>query len=157
MRIKVERGYEELARVLLMALEQAQGGKGKERHANGMVFSSQSIIRLPTLQKSTKGLIYQVCKKAIESENLPELNRKVAERLGAIVYLAASILVEHELERMPISSAAQDIADERQADRAIKACEEADKYLSRSGMESIGSGSILHKMLAAGAEIDLPF
>ncbi len=95
--IAIVRGYEELANVLVEALNQAQAGKGRERHAKGMPFNDQPIMRMPALQQDTKGLNYQVCKKMLESENLAGLDSKVKERLGAIVYAAASIIAERKL------------------------------------------------------------
>ena len=93
----VNHGYEELHTVLINALEQAQAGKGKERHAKGMPFSEQPIMRLPALQQNTSGLVYQACKKVLESENMAH-EAKVRERLGAIVYIAASIIADRDLE-----------------------------------------------------------
>jgi hypothetical protein len=42
----VKTGYESLAAVLAAALEQAQSGKGKERHASGQAFDQQPIMTI---------------------------------------------------------------------------------------------------------------
>lgn len=85
-------GYESLARVLDQALEQAQTGKGYERHADGHPFEEQQIVRIGEWMGSTAFNIGQACKKAIESSRLPS-PRDRAELLGAIVYLVGAILI----------------------------------------------------------------
>lgn len=88
-----EAGYEQLANVLDRALEQAQSGKGRERHAaNGEPFQDQKIVQLCEWMGSTHGAVFQAAKKAIESTRLPP-DRAEAELLGAINYLAAAVLV----------------------------------------------------------------
>lgn len=84
-------GYDPLAAVLLDALHQAQHGKGRERHAQDLPFVDQPIMVIPKLQDTDKGLTYQAMKKIQESERM-EPGAASRERLGAIVYLAASIL-----------------------------------------------------------------
>ena len=86
-------GYESLARTLDAALEQAQGGKGVERHAGkGEAFEDQQIVQLGEWMESTAFAVGQACKKSIESSRLPP-DRAIAELLGAINYLAAAVLV----------------------------------------------------------------
>lgn len=86
-------GYETLAEVLDAALEQAQAGKGKERHASdGEAFGDQQIVQLGEWMGSTHFEIGQAAKKAIESTRLPP-DRAEAELLGAINYLAAAVIV----------------------------------------------------------------
>jgi hypothetical protein len=86
-------GYESLAAVHDQALEQAQAGKGAERHATrGEAFEDQQIVQLGEWMSSTAFAIGQACKKAIESTRLPD-DRARAELLGAINYLAAAIIV----------------------------------------------------------------
>ena len=86
-------GYESLAAVLDDALEQAQGGKGVERHAgNGEAFEDQQIVQLGEwMGSSTVFDVGQACKKSIESTRLPD-DRARAELLGAINYLAAAVI-----------------------------------------------------------------
>lgn len=86
--------YESLARVFDDALEQAQGGKGIERHAGkGERFEDQQIVQLGEwMGSSTVFAIGQACKKSIESTRLPD-DRARAELLGAINYLAAAVIV----------------------------------------------------------------
>lgn len=88
---KVLPGYESLAAVLQRALDQAQAGKGAERHACGAPFDRQPMQTISQLVGSADGLIYQAIKKAQESQRLPE-GRDIAELLGAINYLAGAII-----------------------------------------------------------------
>lgn len=86
-------GYEQLALVLELALEQAQNGKGNARHEVGNApFSEQPICELARLY----GVGYnfgQAAKKAHETNQLSSQKAKTAELLGAIVYLAAAVIV----------------------------------------------------------------
>jgi hypothetical protein len=92
-RLEAEPGYERLAEVLDEALEQAQSGKGHERHAGvGEAFHDQQIVQLGAWMGSTHFEVGQACKKAIESTRLGgERGRR--ELLGAINYLAAAVLL----------------------------------------------------------------
>ena len=93
-RIIAQDEYRLLAGVLDEALQQAQGGKGIERHAgNGERFEDQQIVQLGEwMGSSTVFAIGQACKKSIESTRLPD-DRARAELLGAINYLAAAVLI----------------------------------------------------------------
>lgn len=94
--VNVASGYETLASVLALALDQAQSGKGKERHQVGSIpFSQQPICELARLY----GVGYnfgQSAKKAHETQQLKTKTAKQAELLGAINYLAAAYLVISE-------------------------------------------------------------
>jgi hypothetical protein len=102
-------GYERLAEVLQNALDQAQSGKGKERHACGEPFEQQEICH----NTRAVGFGYplgQARKKAREAKRLLETRGKdaaIAECLGAINYLAAAVIVMDEqdncerLEKQP--------------------------------------------------------
>lgn len=95
-RVTALAGYESLARVLDDALEQAQSGKGNERHANGEPFDQQPIVALNEMLGSTHGCLYQACKKAMESRRLKP-GAAIRDLLGAINYLAAAIvMLQHE-------------------------------------------------------------
>ncbi|HET9893145.1 MAG TPA: hypothetical protein VFQ42_21895 [Mycobacterium sp.] len=84
-------GYETLASVLDDALAQSQAGKGAERHSTGQAFVDQPIVRLNEGLGSIDGQLFQVLKKAQESERMnPAAARR--ELLGAIVYLAAAVI-----------------------------------------------------------------
>lgn len=89
-------GYEALQMVFQMAYEQASGGKGKERHAsNGLV--SRPFHGQPMQTESDElghlgGLVYQVRKKTREAASLPTDERRIAEWLGAINYLAGCVI-----------------------------------------------------------------
>lgn len=96
MNVIVESGYELLADALVQALEQAQSGKGKERHANQKPFTDQPILEITRMV----GLGYplgQAMKKAQEASRLPSHMAK-AELLGAINYLAAAFISIEECE-----------------------------------------------------------
>lgn len=91
-------GYEELAAVLQSALDQAQTGKGKERHANNRPIDRQPIMEIarmvglgyPTGQAQKK------TQEAVGMFNRGEPGRAVAELKGAIIYLAAAIMLIRE-------------------------------------------------------------
>jgi len=102
---KIAPGYESLAAALDAALEQAQSGKGRERHAgDGEAFEDQQIVQLGEWLDSTAFAVGQACKKAIESLRLPP-DRARAELLGAINYLAAAVIQSERRERRRKGSA----------------------------------------------------
>lgn len=92
----VRKGYSSLADVLAKALDQAQNGKGNQRHQVGNApFSGQPICSLTRLY----GLAYpfgQAAKKIHEVGQLERKEAKLAEVLGAINYLAAAYIVISE-------------------------------------------------------------
>ena len=93
--------YETLARILKMAYEQASGGKGKERHANGKSFDDQPIMTITR----NKGLGFptgQAEKKLGEACTLLKLKGKdaaIRELLGVINYTAAAIAHIENMEK----------------------------------------------------------
>lgn len=93
--IDVVPGYELLAKTLYRALEQAQNGKGKERHANDKPFARQPILEIGRMV-GPGYQIGQAMKKGQEAMRLPTTERQVAELLGAINYLAAAVLLLDE-------------------------------------------------------------
>ena len=98
----VRPGYECLAQVLQRALDQAQSGKGKERHQQGGTpFERQPIIEIGRMV-GPGGPAQQVMKKTQEALRLPT-DRAIAELLGAINYAAATIIVLEEREIPPSS------------------------------------------------------
>ena len=92
-------GYDSLRAIYAMALEQAQGGKGKERHANGQPFDQQPICQ-GGRRFGAGCLIYQAWKKSHETPVLLQMDngreRAIRELLGVINYAAAAILVIKE-------------------------------------------------------------
>lgn len=90
--IHIEPGYQLLAATLVKALEQAQTGKGKERHANGRSFARQPIMEIGRMV-GPGYQIGQAMKKGQEAMRLPTAERQIAELLGAINYLAAAVLL----------------------------------------------------------------
>lgn len=88
--VAVIHGYEDLHQVLVRALDQAQQGKGKERHADGKPFSEQPMQQLIALYGHGFAL-GQAGKKMQEAQRLP-VDAAVRELLGAIVYIAGSVI-----------------------------------------------------------------
>jgi hypothetical protein len=84
-------GYESLFDVLSRALEQAQAGKGAQRHAQGKPFDAQPMQTVIDLY-GVGFALGQAAKKAQESMRLPTTERQVAELLGAINYLAGAVI-----------------------------------------------------------------
>ena len=101
-------GYEELAGILdgvaadkgvrldectfmAEALEQAAGGKGRERHANAKPWHEQPILEIQHVLGNDGFALGQAMKKVQEAERLP-WDRGREEFKGAIVYLAAAHL-----------------------------------------------------------------
>jgi hypothetical protein len=90
----VKDGYFPLFDVLRDALDQAQSGKGEERHGNGLPFTEQPALTITR----TVGLGFplgQAMKKIQESQRM-DLDAAKLELLGAINYLAAAILFLQE-------------------------------------------------------------
>lgn len=91
-----------LSRELAFALEQASGGKGKERHAKeGQRFEDQimCVIQRILIDHPMGGLAYQVIKKTIESGRLFEqkgVDAAKAEIYGAINYLSGMNIIYEE-------------------------------------------------------------
>jgi hypothetical protein len=95
--------YEELGMTLGMALDQAESGKGKRRHANaGERFGNQLICQIGRL-----GLDFnrgQAVKKIVESlrmERQGEIEAAKNELLGAINYIASRVILLCEAQ--PVS------------------------------------------------------
>lgn len=88
--MKTNPGYESLADVLQRALDQAQSGKGAERHANSLPFDKQPMQTIAA-QVGVGFLTGQAIKKTQEGQTLPA-GRDVAELLGAINYLAGAVI-----------------------------------------------------------------
>lgn len=89
---RIEPGYERLADVLQAALDQAQHGKGKERHANDQPFHEQRMQTLSDALNSAKGMAFQACKKVAEGVDHPTYEQQERELLGAIVYIGGMIV-----------------------------------------------------------------
>lgn len=93
--MKTEPGYEPVAGVLQEALDQAQHGKGRQRHANNKPFMEQPIME--EARNSGPGFLSgQVRKKILEAKNCPDDERAIADLLGAIVYTVAMVLERRE-------------------------------------------------------------
>jgi imidazoleglycerol phosphate dehydratase HisB len=83
-------GYDDLARVLGDAFDQAASGKGAQRHADARPFGQQPMAAICDMVGPGFAL-GQAMKKAQESTRLPPQAAR-AELLGAIVYLAGAVL-----------------------------------------------------------------
>ncbi|GAA5442633.1 hypothetical protein Misp06_00807 [Microbulbifer sp. NBRC 101763] len=86
--------YQRLYSVLERAYDQAARGKGMERHANGRRFEDQPMQIISGLLDTDGGMAFQAIKKIQESRRLPNSERRVAELLGAINYIAGMIIYE---------------------------------------------------------------
>ena len=100
--MNIEPGYESLATVLQAALDHAQTGKGRERHANGKTFEGQPILTIQELVGPGYAL-GQAIKKAQESQRLP-MPQAEADLLGAINYLAAVILYRRRMDKPQVQT-----------------------------------------------------
>ena len=93
-------GYEGLGLVLQAALDQAQYGKGAERHANGKPFEDQPVLVIARMLDSVDGPLQQAIKKAIESKTIARIKGPRAafnEILGAINYLGAVAMMYQDM------------------------------------------------------------
>lgn len=89
--------YADLRRVLLLALEQASGGKGAERHGQGKPFDRQPMLEISRmLNGSPVGCMYQAIKKTQEASRM-SVGAAQRELLGAINYLAGAYLLLEEM------------------------------------------------------------
>ena len=88
----LDEDYRSLAGILVDAYHQAQSGKGKERHANGLPFEDPPMQAISGMLDSDKGMAYQACKKVVEATNMQSLPAFEREILGAINYLAGMII-----------------------------------------------------------------
>lgn len=100
----IKPGYESLAVVLNLALEQAQSEKGSERHTrNGKEanFTDQYMIRGSRIH-GMNGPLFQAGKKIEEVYSLPTKEAKIEELLGAINYIAGAVMwLQKEQELVP--------------------------------------------------------
>ncbi len=88
--MQISRNYLSLYNVLFDALQQSMSGKGNERHSVGEPFEEQPIMKIADRQ-GEGFLLGQVEKKIDESKRM-DVDAAIRERLGAINYLAASII-----------------------------------------------------------------
>ena len=91
---EINDGYEMLRDEFVAAVEQASGGKGKERHANDQPFDQQPILAITRLLDGhpCAALAYQIIKKTIEAGRLVKLrgtDAAVAETYGVMNYAGA--------------------------------------------------------------------
>lgn len=94
--IELNPKYDSLYKVLLAAYNQAENGKGKERHQlnNEEPFEDQKICEIAR-RLSVDYNLGQAVKKIYESKRLAD-GRDIAELYGAINYIAAAIIVKQE-------------------------------------------------------------
>lgn len=94
----VQPEYERLFQVYIDALQQAQDGKGKERHGEPVAFEQQCGCR----NARNFGIGFalgQAVKKAEETMRLPTTERKLAEIYGAMNYLAMAAIILKEQQQ----------------------------------------------------------
>ena len=103
--------YDSLALVLEAAYDQATEGKGAERHGGGLPFTDQPMQTISNLLQTPDGMAYQACKKITEARGLPTHERRVAELLGAINYIAGMV-VWYEQNEGGLSATVRDEAAE---------------------------------------------
>lgn len=103
--------YYPLSMVLCAAYAQAEGGKGKERHALGDPFLEQPILTIGRLFKSADGEAYQAVKKLREGLQMAKRgdhDAAMREFLGAINYVAAvAILIAEDQHEKDIREFAE--------------------------------------------------
>lgn len=87
-------GYESLLAVLLQAYDQAARGKGVERHANGLPFVRQRMIKIDRAVKG--GFCRGQAIKKIEESQGQDVEGAVKNLLGAINYIAGEIMRRRE-------------------------------------------------------------
>ena len=88
--VNVKDGYYPLFAVLNDALNEAQVGKGEERHGNGLSFTEQPALTI-TRAVGLGFPLGQAMKKIQESQRM-DTDAAKRELLGAINYLAAAVL-----------------------------------------------------------------
>lgn len=90
----VEPGYEALAATLQQALDRAQRGKGRQRHADGITrFTDQPMFTIvQMLGGPPRMLLFQAMKKMMESKNL-DTPAAMNELLDAIIYTASCVML----------------------------------------------------------------
>ena len=95
----VDPKYQPLADVLRMALDQAQNGKGRDRHADDRPFLEQPILNIARMLDGVGGHAYQIAKKAQEATRMARRDQDGAainEFLGVIVYASAAVILIRE-------------------------------------------------------------
>lgn len=141
--MKVNPGYETLAGVLQRALDQAQVGKGAERHADSKPFHEQPMQTIAG-QVGPGFLSGQAIKKIQESQQLPE-GRDVAELLGAINYLSG-LVIFLEGKRAPVPANDNQPAGDEWPEGATHKAEDRSGlvcfYLPGQGWQDAGGNDI---------------
>lgn len=102
--------YKRLKEVLSLAVDQAENGKGKERHANGLPFDRQQIVSISKELGSLDFNLGQAVKKCFEISKIKEPLHQVNELLGAINYLAAAIIILQDKANEPKESLDHEIS-----------------------------------------------
>jgi hypothetical protein len=91
--------YADLRRILADAYRFAAVGKGEERHGKGgLPWTQQRHVTIGR-ELGTGFALGQAAKKIFEGRGLPTKERKIAELLGAMTYLASAIyLIEQGVD-----------------------------------------------------------
>ena len=104
--LDAEHLYKPLAGVLQLALNQAQSGKGRERHADDKPFIDQPILDIARMLGGMDGHAFQIAKKAQEAARMTRrghLGAARAELLGVIVYAAAAHILLDERAKAAVA------------------------------------------------------
>lgn len=88
---QLKQDYRSLADVLARAWEQAAVGKGAQRHGQALPFEDQPMQQISGLLNTDQGMLFQAIKKIQESCRMDK-DAAIRERLGAINYIAGSII-----------------------------------------------------------------
>lgn len=88
--------YKSLRKVLEAAYQQAESGKGNERHARGNPFEEQHMQTISQLLDTDRGMAFQAIKKLTEGLDMKDANARKRELLGAINYIAGIIIYNQE-------------------------------------------------------------
>lgn len=96
----VPQGYESLAQVMIMAIDQASSGKGT-RHSDEEPFEKQEICN-GARTCGVGAMIYQVRKKSLEAKRMAEGKidgDPTRDLLGSMVYNAAAVIAVEEQKK----------------------------------------------------------
>ena len=109
--------YSTLRKILTNAGDQAEFGKGAERHGSDEPWENQSGLQIARMLRGdpAAGPSFQAIKKIVEAGRLPQ-QEAIAEYYGAIVYICKSIKLRSEDECKSIQT--KTICDSCTAGRA---------------------------------------
>lgn len=102
--------YQLLWEAFMEALDQAQLGKGRDRHAQELeYFGSQKICEINRRLGSVDGCLFQAVKKIYEMKRL-STEAGLHELYGALVYVGAAIILQKEARMRELNDQTEDSA-----------------------------------------------